>query len=361
LPGCRIAPLVLRWLFPEPPAPPAKGSVPPSTLVEAAAQAALVLPDRSAFRAVALVADLGARSDEPITRAALGPGLPVDAVLALLDRAEPLRLVDVLGPALLSAPAGPDLNTLLRRLSAAITAPGWDTPAGREVQRAVQLRALEVSWLRPSDADDPTPPFRKFARLLRPLLQAGKAPAPDLLAAGAAADVVDRIHGFEEAAPPPLVHHLRPTSGWVDSDTMTVLARRVAEAVRQGATTDLRLVLAAQLGTNEIAGTSLGPASWHEVAELHWTGPQGRDQHLLDHVVWLRMAELQRGGPDQLNRLGADARQWVERAVDEHRDHLDPHRALADYDRVAAPWWRRLGVPDDESLRGLARRVWRSS
>ena len=364
-PGCRLAPLVLRWLFPEPPAPPPPSAVPPATILEAAAQASLVLPDRSAFRAVALTADLTAPASGITTRAALGPGLPVNAVLGLLEHVEPRRLVDVLGRALLCAPSGPELDTLLQRLAGGVGQPEWDTPAGRAVRQAVQLRALEVSWHRLGEESERQPGFRRFARLLRPLVHAATTErtdlAADLVASGAAADVVDRIHGFDEDAGAPLAQQSHCTArGW-DVDAMTALAGRVADAVRTGTTTDLQVVLAAQLGANTVNGVSLGPASWSTLADLSLPVSGGGLQRLVDHVVWLRMPELQRNRPDELHRLVAGARQWVERAVGEHRDHIDPHRALADYDRIALPWWRRQGVPDDEPARVLARRVWRSS
>jgi hypothetical protein len=360
-PGCRLTPLVLRWLFPKPPPPPSAVSFTPATVAESAAQATLVLGDPSAFRPVALTADLDAPTSWLTTRAALGPGLPVGAVLMLLERVEPRRVVDVLGPALLAAPSGPDLDTLLRRLGGTVGQPAWDTPAGRAVQQAVQLRTLEMSWQRAQEEDDRQPAFRRFVRLLRPLMQAGEPVAADLVASGSAADVIDRIHGFNEDAGPPLAQYGRSASTWVDAEAMIALARRVAHAVGAGITSDLRVVLAAQLGAQALDGALLGPASWRDLAELQWTSPKGREHHLLDHVVWLRLPELQRERPDGLDRLVAGARNWVERTTDElRRSGFDPHRALGDYDHVALRWWRRVDIPDDDALRVLRRRSWRS-
>jgi hypothetical protein len=358
-PGCRLAPLVLRWLFPQPPVPPPAASTPPPTLVEAAAQASLVLPDRAAFRAVALIADL-AGPPGPTTRAALGPGLPADAVLALLDRVEPRRLADVLGPTLLSAPAGPDLDALLERLRWAVDQPGWDTPAGHAARDARELRELGATWQLRREGDDQRPAFRRFAGLLRPRILTGEHLAADLVASAAAADVVDRIHGFDEDAGPPLALQRDPAPGWRKADAMVVLARRVTDAVRMGAIGDLQVVLAAQLGARTLDGRLLGPASWRDLDELCWTTPKGSQQHLLDQVVRLRLPELNHERPDELDRLIAEARSQVERATDELRSSgFDPHRALAEYDHFAVRWWRRAGIQNYDVLRAVPRRHWR--
>ena len=137
---------------------------------------------------------------------------------------------------------------------------------------------------------------------------------------------------------------------------MVSLARRVAHAVGAGATTDRQVVLAAQLGGRAVGGTTLGPASWTDLPKLCWTTPSGRPHVLLDHVVYLRLSELQHKGPDEIERLVAGAKDWVERAIEERRDHFELHRTLADYDRVALAWWRRVGVQEDDARRVLRRR-----
>jgi hypothetical protein len=141
---------------------------------------------------------------------------------------------------------------------------------------------------------------------------------------------------------------------------MLALARRVAQAVEAGATTDLQVVLAAQLGSHPLGGVQLGPASWRDLAELCWTTPHGRQQHLLDHVVRLRLPELNRDQPDELDRLIAGARSQVERAMDELRSSgVDPHGVMTDYDNYALRWWRGVGIQNHDALRVLRRRSWR--
>ena len=216
--AARLTPLVLRWLFPEPPPTPSVdpltgdggGGRPPRRPSSSA--------DPSAFRPTATRPRTSTAPTVGLTtRAPWDPGLPVGAVLMLLERVEPRRVVEVLGPALLAAPAGPDLDTLLRRLGGTVGQPAWDTPAGRAVQQAVQLRTLEMSWQRAQEEDDRQPAFRRFVRLLRPLMQAGEPVAADLVASGSAADVIDRIHGFNEDAGPPLAQYGRSASTWVDA------------------------------------------------------------------------------------------------------------------------------------------------
>ena len=355
---------MLRWLFPDPPTtpPPADLARPgdlPATLLEAAAQSTLVLPDPSAFRPATLAANL-ADGSAGATRAAHGPGLPVAAVLAIMNVVEPHQLVDVLAPALLAAPAGQDLDMLLERLRWVTDGPEWDTPAGHAVREACELRELELSWLKHPRADEP-PRVPQFMRLLRPHVQAAASPAvlsPDLLAAGVAADVVDRLLGSDDPGGPPLIQQHRRASTWADADAMIAIARRVADAARNEVISDLRVVLAAQVGTGTIGGGRIGPTSWYDLADVRWTAPSGLQERVLDHVMYLRVPVL-RPQPDRLDRLVAAAREWVARAVDEHRAVLDPHRTMADYDRFALAWWHRLGVRG-ENVRAVQRRRWPS-
>ena len=330
-PGCRLAPLVLRWLFPEPRPHHHRARYRLRRSSRPPPKPASCYPDRSAFRAVALTADLTAPASGITTRGGPGsrPAGQRGAGTARARRAPPARRRTRPGAAVRSVRARarhPPATSRGRRRSARMGHPCRTRgPAGGT------LRALEVSWHRLGEESERQPGFRRFARLLRPLVHAAtterQISAADLVASGAAADVVDRIHGFDEDAGAPLAQQSHCTArGW-DVDAMTALAGRVADAVRTGTTTDLQVVLAAQLGANTVNGVSLGPASWSTLADLSLPVSGGGLQRLVDHVVWLRMPELQRNRPDELHRLVAGARQWVERAVGEHRDHIDPHRA----------------------------------
>lgn len=363
-PGCRVATLVLRWLFPEPPAPRppaglARAAALPATLVEAAAQATLVLPDPSAYRPTAVAAGLADGSADA-ARAMRGPGLPVAAVLAMLDVVEPRRLLDVLTPALLAAPTGPDLDTLLQRLRWQTRHPEWDTTAGRTVRDACELRTLELEWLKAGEEQGARSAVGRFLQLLGSLTDPTSSTALDggLLRSAMAADVVDRITDTAERDGPPLVQQRRPVSHWADVDAMTGIARRIAEAVRNGVTTDLRVVLAAQLGAFT-DGLSVGASGWKQLAALCWTTPMGRRENLLDHIMWLRLPVLRVERPDEIDGLATAARNWVAAVVEQDRGGADAHRTMADYDRFALAWWHRIGVQGD-ALRAFQRRRWSS-
>lgn len=364
-PGCRVAPLVLRWLFPDPPdpLPPAglaRAAALPATLVEAAAQATLVLPDPSAYRPTAVAAGLADGSADA-ARAMRGPGLPVAAVLAMLDVVEPHRLIDLLTPALLAAPTGPDLDSLLQKLQRTTNHPEWDTTAGRMVRDACELRTLELRWLKTGESPGEPSAVGRFIHLLSSLTDPASSTAPDggLLRSAMAADVVDRIAGTAEHDGPPLVQQRRPVSHWADIDAMTGIARRIAEAIRNGVTTDLRVVLAAQLGSLSIDGLSIGASGWKQLATLCWTTPMGRRENLLDHVIWLRVPVLRAERPDEIDGLATAVRNWVAATVEQHPGLADPRRAMAEYDRFALAWWYRIGVQGD-ALRAFQRRRWSS-
>lgn len=361
-PGSRLPTALLRWLFPTPPEPLSPSGLAhaagqPATLVEAVLAATAVLADPSAFRPFAVAATLATPSGE-LDRIAQGSALAVTDVEGLLDAVAPHRLIPVLAPALRAAPAGPALDGVVARVHAAAGGADWDTPTGRAVRDAVELRRLETSWPRARDGHEPWHGAGRFATLLRPLLTRGSGTATDLadglVESGMAADVVDRICRRAEPDGPPLAQ-LRPPRSFADDEAvMRRVARRVADAVDSGVAADLDVVLAAQSAVWGPELRKLGKRWWDELAEVRWTARGGRPERLLDHVVRLRLGAL--WTERKKAALVADVRQEIHRAVE--REHLpDPRRVMHECDDAALGWWRRLGL-GDEVLAVLGKRWW---
>jgi hypothetical protein len=360
-PGCRLPTSLLRWLFPEPPAPISPSGLAhagnqPATLVEAVLAATAVLADPSAFRAFAVAATLATSAGE-LDRVAQGPALAVTDVEGLLDAVEPHRLVPVLAPTLRAAPTGPVLDGVVGRVRAAAGGPEWDTPAGRTVQDAAELRHLETGWSRVRDGHDRWQAAGRLAALLRPLLQPASTSASTLadglVESGMAADVVDRICRRTEPDGPPLAQ-LRPLRSFGEDEVvMRRLARRVAEAVENGVAAELDVALAAQSVVWGPELRQLGNRWWEDLAEVRWTAPGGRPERLLDHVVRIRLTSM---WSERKAALVADVREEIHRAV--NRQQLpDPRRVMHDCDEAALKWWRMLGVGDD-ALGVLGKRWW---
>ena len=198
----------------------------------------------------------------------------------------------------------------------------------------------------------------RFLQLLGSLTDPASSAALDggLLRSAMAADIIDRIADTAERNEPPLVQQRRPVSHWADIDAMTGIARRIAEAVRNGVTTDLRVVLAAQLGAFT-DGLSVGASGWKQLAALCWTTPTGRRENLLDHVMWLRVPALRAERPDEIDGLATAARNWVAAIVEQDRGGADARRTMAEYDRFALAWWYRIGVQGDALRTSLRRRL----
>jgi GTPase-associated protein 1, N-terminal domain type 2/GTPase-associated protein 1, middle domain len=345
-PGCRLPPALLRWLFPQPPAPPAPrllarpGALPP-TLLEAAAQATLVLPDPSAFRPAALVA--GASLD----RAAAGPPLHPDEVAGLLDAREPAGLLPVVAAALLASGPGPALDVLVDRVRTA----AWSGDA-TEVVAAARLRHLEAAWCGRVPGDDP----RLVAGLLAEVLDRhleGQTPLPDdLVLAGMAADVADRLN--RRSRPDRGLLALRPVAGDV-ARRLPAVARRLADAAQRGVVTDLDVVLAAQVTVWPPDGPALGHPSWDDLAQAQWAGPTGQPERLLDHVVRIRASA---GAAADVPDLVVEARRQVHEKAAAVAP-TDAGRLAQGYDRFAVAWWRSVGVTAEAALGPLVRRRWR--
>ena len=350
-PGFRLPTLLLHWLFPEPPTAASPSALAhagsqPATLVEAALQATAVLVDPSAFRALA-VACLLSTPEGDLGRVGQGPPLTITEVQGLLDAVEPHRLIPVLAETLRATPSGSALDHVVGRVRAVAGGAEWDTPAGRAVQEAAELRQLETRWSRVREGPDRWRFAGRFAALLRPLVALSPASAaalPDeLVESGMAADVVDRLCRGSEPDGRPLAQLRPPRSAMDDEVVMRRVARRVADAVEHGIVAEVDVVLAAQMPECDLELRTLCAPWWQDLADVRWTAPRGRHERLLDHVVWIRIRSRWRDGQA---KLVDDVRQEVYRTV--HGRHLpDARRIMHDYDGVALKWWRMVGVPDE--------------
>jgi GTPase-associated protein 1, N-terminal domain type 2/GTPase-associated protein 1, middle domain len=357
-PGCRLPTALLRWLFPEPPAPIspsglAQAGSQPATLVEAVLAATAVLADPSAFRAFAVAATLATPSGG-LDRLAQGPALAVADVQGLLDVVEPHQLVPVLAPPLLTAPADPGLDAVVARVRADADRPEWDTPGGQRVQDAAELRQLETGWSRVREGHDRWRTASRFAALLRAAQQAWPLVLPDaLVESGMAADVVDRVLRTTEPDGPLLATQRPNRSARDDEARMLRVAGRIVEAVDHGVVPDIDIVLAAQMTIYDDELRQMGRPWWQDLADVWWAAPNGQSVLLLDHVMRLRVKTL--WSERRQAALVDDVRQRVHHAASQHS--ADPRRLTQAYDAAAVRWWRMVGVKDD-ALGALNKRWW---
>ncbi len=334
--GRRLTPDVLAWLFPEPPEPsvPAYADTGISpTLAELAVQLTRIVPDPSAFRALAAWVALdppGKDTRRQLTRLSGGPVFTSADLQALVAAYGPLLVAPLLLPSLLAVADDEALRDTVGRLRGGSLDP-FATEDGtvRAVLAAAELRYRAAGWPRGTARDLLDTAASVLARPRRLPLAAD---VTDVLIAarvvelvGGAASTPDRSALSrwlaEEAAPGGLVS--------------ARVAGHVVAAVRAGAVAEVDVAVAAQLTSGQSEADRAGRPAWADAAPLRVAAAE-RPESLLDHVVRWTLA---RRSPDDI----ADLVRRTRHAVAGHLRKPEPdHR----YDAFAARWWRNLGTAE---------------
>lgn len=365
-PGDRLAPAVLSWLYPTPPAAPGPeilrpdSAAVPATLAELAAQVTRVVADPSAFRALAIstVLDRGGNREDiarDVTRLAAGPPLTMAELSALLAGSGPLPLVPVVRRALLTAPQSADLSEVVRRVLDGELRPYIEDTRVLAVLQAAELRKLARQWWK-------GPGEERFTRLAAGLLDVAESvlaadPAVELatdlqisLVAAHAAHIVCR-----PAEHQPRLHveeriRVVAPGGIVPGK----VANYLFHAIERGALLEVDVAVAAQLGSAAPGAGRFGPPRLHQLGRM--TVHTDHVEPLLDHVVRLRLRNRNEGTAAEL----MDAvRHEVARTAGEHAGHLDVDRELAGHDQFARLWWTGVGVPVEDFASGSVMSRWR--
>jgi hypothetical protein len=339
-PGRRLPFEVVRWLFPQPPAPPSvadfalsSGAPVAATLVELAAQVTGVVPDPSAFRPLATWAALGGgmrgiASGADVDLLGQGPAFPASVLQSFVTEFGPHTVAPLLLPSLLTEPDDPALSTLVARLRDGVLRPWSADERIAAVSTAVELRHQAGTWYASSPQGGQA---RGLLDAVTAVLSWTPAPrvAPDVVLSVIAAYVVEVINGADER---PELHDWLGTAIGPDGIVPGQVTELLTTAMRNEIVRITDVAVAALACTPRTAA----------VARLK-VGPSGRSEPLLDRVVRPVLREL----------VPRDARRFID----------EVQRIAAQIAGQAAfppeRWWRRVLNPETaEALFGGTRFSW---
>lgn len=332
--GRRLAPAVLRWLFPQPPPAPPPAAAVPETVAELAAQALLVVADPSLFRAVAVRAAARHGSGHAeIARIAVGRRWSVEELCGALVDADPVSLAPVLPPALLAAAWDDELAMVLNRVRARPADSAAATGSWGDAVSCAELCVHASQWWRHPEAGVPTGGLLDLAESALGRLTDGSTPillGRDLHDALRTAWVADLVAGAAGAAGPPQPRPVLDGVLDVAGSGRAVpqeVAAQLRELAHRGDLDDVDIAHAALVTSPAWAGAPMGPPWWEPLGALT-AGPGGRP--LLEWVVHRRVVD---------GAVGADVVAEVRRRVETGGWRSDPERKA-----FVTGWWQAVGL-----------------